>query len=261
MNKPLRLYLIFPPPGSRAAKKMGSNDVWEEAIPSEIRTSYVAEASHIIVFGGDGSLLHAIHDYANLGLPFFGVNFGTAGFLLNKVQDGHQLLEILQHGVESVELSMMEATFTSVLPTGKRTKTTAHAFNDVYFNANPGTVCRGTIRGEQYPLHRFIGDGLIVATPQGSTAYNRNAGGAVLSLRSGQFAIATICPQTFRDGVDEQRLHIRITNSDPVTAHADWRRFDQVKEIVIIPNERKIVLTFIQGSDFKSRRYAQGGLR
>ncbi|MEI6378814.1 MAG: NAD(+)/NADH kinase [Candidatus Falkowbacteria bacterium] len=208
------------------------------------------QADAIIVGGGDGTMLHAIHQYWQLKVPFLGINCGSVGFLLNPVETERDLLLLLHH-FQEVKLNLMEVHIDA-----ESDSFTLHAFNDVYLNVKPGSICYGTIQGEHYPRQKFRGDGLIVATGQGSTAYNRNAGGSILPLQNDLLAITGICTyDTLRDVVSQQDLIITITRGE-VTANADNQSVAGVRSIVIRPGFSTVALGFRPDYNFESKRYS-----
>src|SRR5215217_2715812 len=133
----------------------------------------------IVALGGDGLLLHTIQDHLQLGRPIFGMNRGTVGFLMNQYRpDG--LLERVAAAVPiTIHPLRMAATHTD----GHRDH--ALAFNEVAvtrLSAHSANL-RLSIDGVER-MAMFVGDGLIVATAAGSTAYNLSAHGPIIPLGS-----------------------------------------------------------------------------
>lgn len=257
MTTQTKLFFVFPKPGSRVEEKVGRPELWTGSIPAEMLTDNPETATHIVVLGGDGTFLHAIGEYYGYGKPFFGIHFGTVGFLMNRISSAQELIHCIDY-LEVVDVHMIHAVFICKDPT----KNVAYpAFNDIYFNAPAGMVCRGWIQGDAFPRHEFQGDGLIVATPQGSTAYHLSAGGSILPLGFRLMGITTICAQgrAIHVPVEEQKLSIHLENCAPVIAHADGTRIEDVTEIHIAPDYARVHIAFIKGSDFRFRRLKQGG--
>ena len=217
---------------------------------SLLLTDNPQEADAIIVGGGDGTMLHAIHRYWQLRVPFLGINCGSVGFLLNPIGTAEDSLQLVRD-FRIINLNLMEVAIATAVET-----VTLRAFNDVYLNVKPGTICYGTIQGEHYPKQEFRGDGLVIATAQGSTAYNRNAGGSILPLQNNLLAITGICTySTLRDVVSQQTLNITITRGE-VTANADNQSVAGVKSIVIRPGFSNVALGFSPDYNFESKRYS-----
>jgi NAD+ kinase len=145
----------------------------------------------IIVLGGDGTLLATGHDVARAGIPIVGVNLGSLGFLTEvKQEEIHQALEALDSGRCAVSLrSMLEC---RLLRNG-RVIATYEALNDVV--VNQGALARITdfdLRINGQFVSNYKADGLIVATPTGSTAYSLAAGGPILAPDVPAFVITPV---------------------------------------------------------------------
>lgn len=219
----------------------------------------VEQAQVIFVFGGDGTIMETIHKYYIPGKIFIAANRGTRGFLANHlpVGDLDRLAVILDDYVRwtvlDLNLMMVRLKKESSVWAGEYDNFVA--FNDVYVNAYPGTSVTGTIEGTHYPKKKFIGDGIIVCTPQGSTAYNHSAGGSILAFYP-IFGITSICSRLMpiRDSPDQQRLVIKIEKGE-VKIHADNVCLRSTKEIIIEPLNSTVRLAFHPDTDFRRNRY------
>ena len=142
----------------------------------------VGEADVIIALGGDGFLLHAIHDHLGMGLPIYGMNRGTVGFMLNEFNDENLLSRVQDARRETIHPLRMVAT------NAEGESFQALAFNEVslirYSNqsANIRILVNGQVR-----MEKLICDGILVATPAGSTAYNLSAHGPRTARPPGQY--------------------------------------------------------------------------
>jgi len=215
------------------------------------------DATRIVVAGGDGTMLYAIKKHFRSEVTFLGIDRGTRGFLLNPIPTAEELEKLLLlDKFTVVQLRLQKVTF--INRNGKARQ--FFAFNDTYLNADSGTEVCGTIEGEFYPKHEFRGDGIIVATAQGSTAYNQNAGGAVLPLESFDFALRTICSsrqvRSIRAMVKPQKIEIDITRGKAI-GHADTKKSEVVDVVktIIEPSNFIVRLEFIPGNDFEAKRY------
>ncbi len=149
-----------------------------------------AEAAGLIVsVGGDGTVLRASKIAVEAGLPLLGINSGRLGFLC-----AIEMNEIPELSAESLKaMRVEERTMLSIRFNGQ----TRLALNDVVIARSrlAGTLSASVTRGAEQLL-RFRGDGMIVSTPTGSTAYSRSAGGPVLTPDSGCFSLTPICAHT-----------------------------------------------------------------
>ena len=147
----------------------------------------------LMVIGGDGTVLKVARDTAGSNTPLLGVNAGRLGFLTTASTDALKLAtNNLWAGNFTIDpMPLVEASGTFG---GKKIK--AQALNDILISrgANPRLIeMNVTIDGE--PLTTYRSDGLIVATPAGSTAYSLAAGGAVVTPRAEVLTLNPVCPQ------------------------------------------------------------------
>ncbi len=142
---------------------------------------HVSVASHceiIIVLGGDGTILRAARRYGSLGIPMLGVNMGTVGFLTKL-----EIEELHQHNVERllardylIDERMM---LNSEIFSGPESLLSITGLNDVVVRAVVPRMLSVRLEVSGQDLGTYRGDGLLVATPTGSTAYSLSAGGPV----------------------------------------------------------------------------------
>lgn len=148
-----------------------------------------------IVIGGDGTLLHVARSLAAHGVPIIGVNQGRLGFLTDIPVDHmeREIGNILDGDFQSEQRLLLHA---EIVRKG-RVVHAAHAFNDVI--VTKGDLAR-LIEFETYIGGEFVhsarGDGLIVASPTGSTAYALSAGGPILHPTLPAIVLVPICPHT-----------------------------------------------------------------
>src|SRR5207253_5128513 len=147
----------------------------------------------IVVLGGDGTILNVVAMARNHLKPIFGINVGSLGFLTCVNSSAYR--EAVE-AIASGRISSSERSLLSVeLRPNKRAISNVHALNDAVVSR--GDLSRliklnAKVNGEA--LTEFNADGLVVATPTGSTAYSLSAGGPILSPESGVFVITPICP-------------------------------------------------------------------
>jgi NAD+ kinase len=147
----------------------------------------------VIACGGDGTLLQAAHRFRGTGIPILGINIGYLGFITsipgNRVR--HEMKRILNS-----EFVISERTALALEIHGGRKPITGWALNDALIirGDNPHLISISARVGERR-LTNYRCDGLIVATPTGSTAYSRAAGGPIISPECNVLTITPICPQ------------------------------------------------------------------
>lgn len=152
----------------------------------------------ILVIGGDGTLIQAARDLAELEIPLVGVNFGTLGYLTEVERENlYPSLDKLIRGEYQIEERMMlEGT---VKRDGKEISTMV-ALNDVVFSRSGALRVidfKIYLNGEY--LNFYSADGIIIATPTGSTGYNMSAGGPIVSPDAKLMVMTPICAHTLNN--------------------------------------------------------------
>jgi NAD+ kinase len=188
----------------------------------ELHSEQVDDVDLCIVMGGDGTILTALRRYAGTGVPVFAVNFGEVGFLATVDPDGlaEHFARAFAGDFETIELP----TITVGRPDGTWT-----AMNDVSVHRKPGyrvaDLAYG-LAGEE--IGRVRCDGLVVATPQGSTGYNLANGGPVMAWGVEGYVVSFVAPHslTARALVIAPDDLLTINNAsreEPVEVHVDGR--------------------------------------
>jgi NAD+ kinase len=213
-------------------KKMtlvASNAEAAQAAEAMLRARYdfvpMEEAELIVALGGDGYLLHTLRERLTLGkvCPVFGMNRGTIGFLMNEWRiDG--LIERL-HRAKSFTVSPLE--MKAVTVDGE--SVTHHAINEVsLLRETRETAWIEVSVSGRVVMPELVCDGVLVATPAGSTAYNLSANGPILPLGSKLVALTPISPfrpRRWRGALIPEDLKISFRVLDPkkrpVSAVAD----------------------------------------
>jgi len=171
-------------------------------------------AALCVVFGGDGTLLAAARMAAGRRLPLLGVNMGKLGFLadFNVEHMQKHFADILSGAIKPTERMMLDVCVSSC----EKRRFCSPAANDVAISAGPPfrmidlDVCQGDTQIAQY-----LGDGLVVSTPTGSTGYSMSAGGPIMEPTLDAMVITALAPHTLslRPMVVRGDSRIRITAS------------------------------------------------
>jgi NAD+ kinase len=154
-----------------------------------------AEADILIVFGGDGTILEAARRAAKRGTPILGINLGRLGYMAELELSELELLDKLFTGEYELEKrSMLRVELFS----GSELRSFCYALNDaVISNGSVSRMIDLELSEGGVPVTTYRADGLIVATPTGSTAYSMSAGGAIVDPRVECFCVTPICPHSF----------------------------------------------------------------
>lgn len=212
---------------------------------SELRNHYTItapeEADAIVVLGGDGSMLRALHEYAQYQAPLFGMNLGTLGFLLNDYKIGDLEERIEQSARFTVNPLQLEA----IDKNGKTHKKLA--FNEVSLlrETHASAKIKVTVNGE-VRIKTLVCDGIIVSTPMGSTAYNSSAGGPIVPLSANLLPITPISPfrpRRWGGALVPQNAKVEFEVlkpvERPVSASADSHEVRDIRSATIQTAKRK----------------------
>lgn len=205
------------------------------------------QAEVIVALGGDGFMLRTLHRHRSRGLPVFGMKLGTVGFLLNpfRPEGLHEriaraqptVMRPLQMNASSESGSSVEALAFNEVSLLRQTKQAAH----IRVSLN------GVVKIEE-----LMCDGVLVATPAGSTAYNLSAHGPILPFGSRLLAMTPISPfrpRRWRGAVLPASIEIKFEILDPykrpVSVTADSNEVRDVVEVIIRESaEQTVTLLF-----------------
>jgi NAD+ kinase len=193
----------------------------------------------IVVAGGDGYMLNSLKKYAKFKKPFYGINCGTYGFLLNKYTS------------QNLDKKIARAKKTIINPlqiiscNRKTYKKPLIAVNEVsLFRQTKQTVSLKLEIEKKTIIKKLTGDGVLISTPAGSTAYNLSVHGPILSLNSGKLAITPISPfrpRRWKGKIISNKVKIKLTNLDskkrPVAAVADNIEIRNIKSLILKTNK------------------------
>ena len=197
---------------------------------------YSPEQSDIIIpIGGDGFLLKSLHKFHNLHIPFFGINYGSIGFLMNP-HAKNNLITIIENSKETI-LTPLDM---------KAYDENNNSFYSIAYNEV--SMMRQTHQAAKLNIHinniermsELICDGVLVATAAGSTAYNLSAHGSIIPLDSKLLALTPISafrPRSWRGALLQQKNEIKLNVIDfkkrPVSVTADNTEFRNVQTVEI----------------------------
>jgi NAD+ kinase len=183
----------------------------------------VASADVIVALGGDGLMLQTLHRMMTAGKPLYGMHRGTVGFLMN------------DFAADGLKERLAEAEITVIHPLVMRTEDSAGRRHE-HRAINEISVFRQTHQAARLSIHvdgkerlaELVADGVLVATPAGSTAYNLSAQGPIIPINAPLLALTPISPfrpRRWRGALlpDQARVTVTVLEADkrPVAAVAD----------------------------------------
>jgi len=217
------------------------------------------DAETVVVLGGDGFMLQTLHQMLDNGplIPAFGLNLGTVGFLMNKHRSSREIGERVARArrIDVAPLAMVATThagdvqrFCAINEVSLLRETRQTAKLEVTVN--------GKVR-----IPELACDGVLVATPAGSTAYNLSANGPILPLGSAMLALTPISPfrpRRWRGAIlpDFSEIRFRVLEPDkrPVSAVADQKELRDIAEVSIaIDTDKRLTLLFDRGHSLDER--------
>lgn len=154
-------------------------------------TKYIRVHENIIIArGGDGTLIKAIHMYKHLNLPFYGLNRGTLGFLMNDTINLENSTTIKMNLIKTkVSYFKKPEGAWEDSPEDELVTETFQAFNEICIGGDPRLWVEYDIKEKDDIIGKFQGSGVIISTPQGSTGINKNNSGSILPLTSNLWSI------------------------------------------------------------------------
>lgn len=160
-------------------------------VPLSLLEKELPTADLLICFGGDGTILHAARDATQCGVPILGVNTGSVGFMAELERGELPLLTPLAHGMYTVEERMMLDV--RVLRGGKVVYEDSALNDAVISKGSMARVAEMEVLADRVKITGLTGDGVIVATPTGSTAYSMSAGGPIVEPTSKSIIVTPVC--------------------------------------------------------------------
>jgi len=192
-------------------------------------------ANFIIVIGGDGFMLESLKKFQKFNKPFYGMNKGTFGFLMNKFD----LKKLDKRVNRAKQIKVCPLSMNAI--TKNNIKKKAIAINEIsLFRQSRQTASLKIQCGKNILIKKLISDGVLVSTPAGSTAYNLSVHGPILSLDSNKIAITPISPfrpRRWKGKVISHNNIIKINNLNikkrPISVVADNVEVRNIKSVNI----------------------------
>ena len=216
----------------------------------------VENADIIVPIGGDGFLLKNLHDFHELKKPFFGLNYGSVGFLMNSQSDEN--LETIINNAQKTILKPLQ-----MKATNKEKKTfNSIAYNEVSIMRQTHQAAKINIKiNDIERMNGLICDGVLVSTAAGSTAYNLSAHGSIIPLDSNLLALTPISafrPRRWRGALlpEKTKINLEVTSSDsrPASITADHNEFRNIiKAEIHSSNNNSCVILFDNKQSMEER--------
>ena len=208
----------------------------------KINTTSLKKSNVIIVLGGDGFMLQTLKKFYKFKKPFYGINSGNYGFLMNKFSNKNFLKNLKDSKI--VKIHPLQTT----VKTKNNQIRKSIAINEVSILRQSKQASSISVSTNKKDIiKKLISDGVLVSTPAGSTAYNLSAHGPILNLNSNKLAITPISPfrpRRWRGTIINDKSIVTIKNLDsikrPVSAVADNFEVRNAKIITIKANKKII---------------------
>ena len=221
------------------------------------------EADIAVILGGDGFMLQSLHAMLDSGrvIPAYGVNLGTVGFLMNR---NRQPDKLLQRITKAKRLDILPIAMEAVTQDGETHR--FRAINEVSLLRETRQTAKIEVQVDNKTrIKELVCDGVLVATPAGSTAYNLSADGPILPLDSQLLALTPISafrPRRWKGAIlpDRSCITFKVNESGkrPVSAVADQRELRDVAEVRLeIAREHPLTLLFDPGHSLDERIVAE----
>ena len=212
----------------------------KNVILKKIQSHSLSKSNLIIVIGGDGFMLETLKKYNKYKKPFYGINSGNYGFLMNKFSKKTNFKN-LNKG-RSVSISPLEMNVKNKNNTIKK----SIAINEIsVLRQSRQTASLTILNGKKQIIKHLISDGVLVSTPAGSTAYNLSVHGPVLRIDSNKLSISPISafrPRRWKGKIVSDKSKIIIKNLNPkkrpISAVADNIEVRNAKTIAIKTNKK-----------------------
>ena len=212
----------------------------KNTVLKNITISTLNKSDIIIVIGGDGFMLQTLKKYNKFKKPFYGINSGNYGFLMNKFSE--KINTNILKKARMVSISPLEMSVKTKTNSIKK----SIAINEISILRQSRQAASLKIsNGKKQIIKNLISDGVLVSTPAGSTAYNLSVHGPILSLDSNKLSISPISafrPRRWKGKIVSDKSKIIIKNLNhikrPISAVADNVEIRNAKSIIVKTNKK-----------------------
>ncbi len=213
------------------------------------------DVDFLIVLGGDGTILNIAAECAKRNIPIMGINYGHVGFLAefeqDKWQEAMQMLMDKQYQIQNrsmLKIQIGEKTYFALNDLVLQRSTSGNAFcNTVSISAEINDCL----------VDKYVGDGIIISTPTGSTAYSLSAGGSVLTPDINAFIMSPICAHSLHSRPivyqDAAKLRLKLLSNAVINFVVDGIRVvpeEKCNEVIVTKAEHYVQFVSAKDSDF-----------
>ncbi len=211
-------------------------------LEKKLKLSSIKNSEIIIVIGGDGFMLQTLKKFYKFKKPFYGINSGDYGFLMNKFNEKNIIKNLIK--TDKIKISPLQM---SVRNKNNKIKKSI-AINEISILRQSRQAASLLIKnGKKNIIKKLRGDGLLVCTPAGSTAYNLSVHGPILNLNSNKLAISPVSPfrpRRWKGKIVSNKSKIYIKNLNPkkrpISAVADNVEVRNAVDIKVSENKKII---------------------
>ncbi|NVJ70563.1 MAG: NAD kinase [Alphaproteobacteria bacterium] len=232
------------------ASEFGEAGKAAQLLRNRYKAVSTSEADVIIALGGDGFMLQTLHAYMGRNVPIFGMNKGTVGFLMNEFGEDDLVERIQKADSFKLHPLRMRATRCDGEVVEHLAINEVSLLRETRQAANIRIAIDGKVR-----LPELVGDGVLVATPAGSTAYNLSAHGPIIPLGSDLLALTPLSPfrpRRWGGALLPHHVTVALTINQPqkrpVSAVADMHEVRDVRH-VLVEEARDVSLTLLFDSE------------
>jgi len=239
--------------------------VYADGLRKHAATLFVSspqDADVIVIIGGDGTMLSVVAQYQHLRKPFVGFNFGDVGFFMNPYIDPPQSIKMLQESGEHFRTQTYRLLRVVAKDIAGRERC-VYAFNEILVQRATPQSAHLDVLIDGEVINKFSGDGIIVSSPQGSTAYAQSAGGPIVHPGVAALIIVPFVAQrawTFRSLLDavvypaDSRIEVknRSQAKRPVHLLYDGKNGGIISSVSVTVSRQKASILYLKDSRYRT---------